>query len=233
MIRRVSLWCLLALCAVVTSGPAAAQGYGVYEQGACAMGRAGAAVASPCEDGSAIFFNPAAIVLQPDGNRVSAGGTLVGPRGDFTSPGGRTTGTMVKNWLPVPAAYYTKSLGDRLGGGVGVFAPFGLTTDWPVDFGCRSEPISRTSGSAAETSASPGMSACSSRPARGCRSAPGICRGARSRSTTWISSPIRFQRDCGRPYCFQPSRQARLSMPWWRRSSRPARVLAISRRQRG
>ncbi|HXD21130.1 MAG TPA: outer membrane protein transport protein [Vicinamibacterales bacterium] len=137
MTRRVSLWCLAALGVLVTSHPAAAQGYGVYEQGACAMGRAGAAVASPCDDGSAIFFNPAAIALQTDGSRVAAGGTLVGPRGDFTGAGGRTSGTMVKNWLPVPAAYYTKSLGERLGGGVGVFAPFGLTTDWPVDFAGR------------------------------------------------------------------------------------------------
>src|SRR6266571_5503090 len=35
-----------------------AQGFGIYEQGACSMGRAGTGVAAPCSDGSAIFFSP-------------------------------------------------------------------------------------------------------------------------------------------------------------------------------
>ena len=61
---RYQWWCVRALCLVLAmSERAAAQGYGLYEQGACAMARAGAAVAAPCEDGSAIFFNPAAIAL--------------------------------------------------------------------------------------------------------------------------------------------------------------------------
>jgi hypothetical protein len=34
------------------------------------MARAGAAVASPCEDGSAIFFNPAAIATSRDGGTL-------------------------------------------------------------------------------------------------------------------------------------------------------------------
>lgn len=137
--QRQSSWFVAVLCLLLApTGRAGAQGYGIYEEGACAMARAGAAVAAPCDDGSAIFFNPAAIALQPGGgSRVSGGGTLIGPRGDFASFDGRTTGTMVKNSLPVPSAYYTKSLNDRLGAGVGVFAPFGLTTEWPLDFAGR------------------------------------------------------------------------------------------------
>src|SRR3954469_7071016 len=68
------LWwkCLAASCLVLAvSAQAAGQGYGVYEQSACAMARAGAAVAAPCDDGSAIFFNPAAIGIQRDGSRLS------------------------------------------------------------------------------------------------------------------------------------------------------------------
>src|SRR2546422_8554869 len=38
-----------------------AQGFGIYEQGTCSMGRAGTGVAAPCADGSAIFFNPAGL----------------------------------------------------------------------------------------------------------------------------------------------------------------------------
>ncbi len=41
--------------------PAAAsgQGFGIYEHGACVMARGAAGVAAPCEDGSAIYVNPA------------------------------------------------------------------------------------------------------------------------------------------------------------------------------
>src|SRR5438094_8358789 len=38
-----------------------AQGFGIYELGACGMARAGTGVAAPCADGSAIFFNPAGL----------------------------------------------------------------------------------------------------------------------------------------------------------------------------
>src|SRR5437867_4508741 len=38
-----------------------AQGFGIYEQGTCSMGRAGTGVAAPCADGSAMFFNPAGL----------------------------------------------------------------------------------------------------------------------------------------------------------------------------
>jgi len=125
-------------CLVLSaSGRAAAQGYGVYEQSACAMARAGAAVAAPCEDGSAIFFNPAAIAMQRNGSTLSGGATLIGPRGDFAGFGGRINGTMKDNWLPVPSAYYTSPVGDRFAVGVGVFVPFGLTIEWPVDFAGR------------------------------------------------------------------------------------------------
>src|SRR5262245_41445786 len=96
---RRSRWCgcLAALFLVgPASGQAAAQGYGVYEQGACAMARAGAAVAAPCDDGSAIFFNPAALAMQRDAARLSAGATLIGPRGDFVGFDGRVTGRMTE-----------------------------------------------------------------------------------------------------------------------------------------
>src|SRR5262245_43196255 len=126
------------MCLVLAvSSRAAGQGYGVYEQGACAMARGGAAVAAPCDDGSAIFFNPAAIAMQRDGSSLSGGATLIGPRGDFAGVGGRVNGTMKDNWLPVPAAYFTTPIGERLAVGAGIFVPFGLTTEWPLDFAGR------------------------------------------------------------------------------------------------
>lgn len=128
-------WGFLTCCLLlVVAERAHAQGYGVYEQSACATARGGAAVARPCDDGSAIYFNPAALAVERDGTRLSVGGTLIGPRGDFTSFDGRVSTPMVNNWVPVPTAYYARPTGDRLSLGLGLFAPYGLTTEWPLDF---------------------------------------------------------------------------------------------------
>src|SRR4029077_18397525 len=60
-----------------------AQGFGIYEQGTCAMGRAGAGVAAPCSDGSALFFNPAGLA-GVSGGHVTIGTTLLDVQGGFT-----------------------------------------------------------------------------------------------------------------------------------------------------
>jgi long-chain fatty acid transport protein len=119
----------LALLAVVSS--AGAQGFGVYEQGACAMGRGGATVAQPCSDGSSIFFNPAAIAFTT-GTQISVGGTLINPRGDF-NPDAGTKGSLLNRYYPVPSIYAVHSFG-KVSFGAGFFAPYGLTTDWPRNF---------------------------------------------------------------------------------------------------
>ena len=125
--------CAAALVACGLPRAAAAQGYGVYEQGACAMGRAGATVASPCADGSAVFFNPAGLALQASGTAVlSAGGGLIAPRGSFTNTTTGLTSTLNSKYYPVPDFYYARGLTDRIAVGLGVFAPYGLETSWPT-----------------------------------------------------------------------------------------------------
>ena len=56
-----SVCCSVVALGLAGAAPASAQGFGVYEQGACMMGRGGAGVADPCPDGSGVFFNPAAL----------------------------------------------------------------------------------------------------------------------------------------------------------------------------
>ncbi len=134
--RTVSVRVALGLLAASAMVPraASAQGYGIYEQGACVMGRAGTGVASPCADGSSIFFNPAGIALA-DRQQFSVGGTLIAPRGAFTND---LTGqrTALKNAVyPVPNLYYVRPIGGgRAALGIGLFAPYGLTTEWPDNF---------------------------------------------------------------------------------------------------
>jgi long-chain fatty acid transport protein len=110
----------------------AAQGFGVYEQNTCAMARAGVAAASPCADGSAIFFNPAGLGGL-SGNRFSIGTTLIAAQGGYTDDilGRRTD--LNNPLIPVPNVYFTHALSPALTAGIGVFAPYGLETKWPTE----------------------------------------------------------------------------------------------------
>jgi len=130
--RRVSL--LVVVLGLAGTGMASAQGFGVYEQGACMMGRGGAGVADPCPDGSGIFFNPAALAVGP--KVITLGGVVINPRGDFTDTSNTsmkgTVSTLNNKYYPVPNIYMSLPFAKRYAFGVGVFAPYGLTTDWPV-----------------------------------------------------------------------------------------------------
>jgi len=125
---------LIAVLTLASCGSSArvwAQGYGLYEQGTCAMGRTGAGVASPCDDGSAIFFNPAALTASP--SVVSGGLTGIAPRGTFTNDTTSLVSPLNDRTFPVPAAYFAHPINPRAVVGFGVFAPYGLTSDWPSD----------------------------------------------------------------------------------------------------
>jgi long-chain fatty acid transport protein len=132
--RRYSLFVLCALAGV----PAGlrAQGFGIYELGSCSMGRAGTGVASPCPDGSAMFFNPAGLAGLA-GWRVSGGGTLIKAVGDYTSDSTLAKTDLNNPWIPVPHLYLAYGATPELGVGIGLFAPYGLETRWPLSFDGR------------------------------------------------------------------------------------------------
>lgn len=130
--RRLALDIVVIVALLVIAGnrSAQAQGFGLYEQGTCAMGRAGAGVASPCNDGSAMFFNPAGLAIE-NAAVLSADITGVAPRGSFTNSTTGRVSSLNNRVIPVPAAYGAMPLREHLVVGVGVFAPYGLVTDWP------------------------------------------------------------------------------------------------------
>jgi long-chain fatty acid transport protein len=108
-----------------------AQGYGLYEQSACAMGRAGAGVAAPCDDGSSLFLNPAGLALS-SGTVVSASATSIAPRGQFTNTSTTLASPLSSSTYYVPTAYFATPAGRQMTAGVGLFAPYGLGVDWPA-----------------------------------------------------------------------------------------------------
>lgn len=125
-LRRVTLCCFL-FCASCGVGRAAASGFGIFTQGAQALGQADAVVAHPCGP-STLFFNPALANRLP-GTQFELGSTGVVPRRSFRGPDGESAATRDRLFLP-STFYLTHAVNDRLSVGLAVFNPFGLGTDW-------------------------------------------------------------------------------------------------------
>lgn len=125
-----------ALACAVGGAPLHAQGSGVDQQSACMSGRVGAGVASPCDDASAVYFTPAGLALH--GSVVSLGVTVVRTSATFryhTNAAPPTEDNPIRRdaeLVPVPQAFASYRASPKLAVGVGAFAPFGLSIDWPV-----------------------------------------------------------------------------------------------------
>ena len=125
----------LVLCAGVPT-LLSAQGFGIYEQGTCAMGRAGTGVAAPCSDGSAMFFNPAGLAGLT-GAHATIGVTLIDIQGGFTDDVFQQHTELDDPLIGVPQLYISYGATSKLAVGVGLFAPYGLETRWPMTFDGR------------------------------------------------------------------------------------------------
>ncbi len=133
--RRFQVWIAAGVLTAVLVMPrsAEAQGFSVNEQSSCAMGRGGTGVASPCADGSAIFFNPAGLILPSGKGVVSGGATMIRATGDFTNSSTGEVSSLVEETHPVPSVYVAYGLSDEATIGFGIFAPYGLAIEWPED----------------------------------------------------------------------------------------------------
>jgi len=108
------------------AGSANAAGFRLSEQDARAngMGNTGVAVA---DNPAAVWYNPAAITGLEKTN-VSLGSVMVLPQMEHTQG---TTADRIKNKVHVPPHFYaTRKLNNKFSVGLGVLAPFGLSTEW-------------------------------------------------------------------------------------------------------
>lgn len=123
----------VALTACLAPSLASGAGYNIYEQGARAMGMAGAATAS-VQDASAIFYNPAAL-SRLEKSELQLGATWLTTRTSFAGldpyPGLGVTEEMEPGMFFPPTLYWANRVGEsKLSYGVGVNAPFGLGVEW-------------------------------------------------------------------------------------------------------
>ena len=124
----------LLVSAVALPSALSAQAFGLNEIGSCAISRAFANTGSPCRDASTIYWNSAAATRLTGWNAV-AGVAAIKLNGSFRQD---TTGRVFD--MDVPAEYvphvfvnYHDST-SKLAYGLGVYAPYGLTSQWPDDF---------------------------------------------------------------------------------------------------
>lgn len=124
--------------ALGTVGGAHAAGFNLLEQNVSGLGNAYAGSAAIAENASTIYFNPAGMSLLP-GTEFSAGLTAIKPSFKFsndgsTGPGGTPItggdGGDAGKWAALPNLYLSHQLSPKWHVGLGVGAPFGLTTDY-------------------------------------------------------------------------------------------------------
>ncbi|HEU0080335.1 MAG TPA: outer membrane protein transport protein, partial [Longimicrobiaceae bacterium] len=114
----------------LSAASAHAQGSAVQTHSSCATSMGAAGVARPCEDGSAILFNPAGMVNQP--GVIGLGWTGIRTGGSFTYDITGETIERDESTASVPFGFASFRLGRRVAAGIGAFNPYGLTSEWPV-----------------------------------------------------------------------------------------------------
>lgn len=130
-LHRIAIAAALA-AACLAPGLALGAGYGIYEQGAAALGMAGAYTAS-VHDASAAFFNPAALV-RLGGKEAYVGGTWLNTHNSFAGvdpyPGFGVSEEMeTGNYFP-PTVYWANHFTKNWAYAASFNAPFGLGVSW-------------------------------------------------------------------------------------------------------
>lgn len=154
--KRTAISAALGVAFATFAGTAGASAFQLIEQNATGLGNAYAGQAAAAEDASTIFYNPAGLSRLPGATAVGSV-SLVKPKIDFKdsascvpylgvgagtsacpfgavgnlghAPGGN--GGDPGGVAALPAAYFSwEAATGRLWLGLGINAPFGLTTDW-------------------------------------------------------------------------------------------------------
>lgn len=126
----------LFLASLVLGAPAAlhAQAFGLNEIGSCAVARGFATTASPCRDASTIFWNPAATTWLTGWNAVVGVASIaVGGSFDQDTTFRRFDANVPTEYVPHAFVNYHDSA-SKFAYGLGVYVPYGLTSQWHDDF---------------------------------------------------------------------------------------------------
>lgn len=117
-----------AAAALVSTSSAYAAGFMLSEQSVAGLGRAYAGAGIVGDDLSAVWYNPAGMVLLP-GTQVQAGGVYVDLDLSYKDDDG-TTENGSKYGVPIPNFFFTRQMNDSMWFGLGLTVPYGLATEY-------------------------------------------------------------------------------------------------------
>ena len=123
----------LALALLALPAAAGAQAFGLSEIGSCALSRGFAATAAPCDDGSSVYWSPGAMP-SVRGWTASGGAAVIQINGDFIQD---TTNLRYESDVPiavVPHLFVNYRGSGSYAFGLGVYVPYGLTSQWSDEF---------------------------------------------------------------------------------------------------
>lgn len=126
----------LGLAVAFVSTQVLAGGFARTEQSISSMGSGQAGRASAANDAGTVYGNPAGMA-RLEGTQITAGATFIDASTDISNVSGRSTGSNDGDMVPfstVPFGFYTQKLDEHWSFGFGVYAPFGLSTDYENGF---------------------------------------------------------------------------------------------------
>ncbi len=112
-----------------------AAGFAITAQGAAASGKSSAFTAQ-ADDPSALFYNPAGIA-QLRTATLLVGTSVIIPQTEYRPESAGVPDREDPRVFFPPHLYVTIPLGKSLTAGLGVFSPFGVSTEWPLDWDGR------------------------------------------------------------------------------------------------
>jgi long-chain fatty acid transport protein len=130
--HRVSLFLALVASFAFVPGRAEAQAFGLNEIGTCAFSRGMSATSAPCNDASSIFWNPAALAGLT-GNSILVGAAAISIEAKFTRDSALGSHEGDVPLQVVPHLFLNATRGNK-SFGLGVYVPYGLTSQWKDDF---------------------------------------------------------------------------------------------------
>ncbi|MCS4312297.1 long-chain fatty acid transport protein [Pseudomonas sp. BIGb0381] len=134
--KKVMLKTTLSLAVAMASSQLFASGFALNEQSVSGMGTGFAGRSSSADDASTVYGNPAGM-SRLNGQQITGGVAAIDASTDISNTGGNSRGTNKGDMVPftaVPFGFYTNKLNDQWAIGFGVYAPFGLVTDYENGF---------------------------------------------------------------------------------------------------
>lgn len=123
------------VCLCLVPHWATAASFQILEQSPAQLGKAFAGTASDVQDATTVFFNPAAMT-QVDGNMISGGLNIIRAGSEFQDEGSNTNGRPgeTEEVAFVPNLYAVTRLNNQWSLGLGINAPYGLSSSYDSDW---------------------------------------------------------------------------------------------------